>query len=270
MAPAVKVRYAPSMRIPSFLLPETTTECAYFPGRAATTESFISQAMTEGDLESLLACGYRHFGAYFYRPICRLCHQCVPLRIPLSGFSFSRSGKRALIRGAKFVTVLERPQPSNEAFELYQNHKQRFKDDYAERDLQSGFQAFFHSFPFSFQLSIRDGSRLVGVSHLDVTKNALSAIYCYYDDSYTRESIGTFAINKAIEIGRERGASFLYLGYYVAENRHMSYKGRFHPSQILLEEGQWVDYRDSKGKGVENNRGIEFFPKTPLQGDIRP
>ena len=221
-------------------------------------------------MESLLASGYRHFGAYFFRPICGACHQCVPLRIPLFGFSFSRSGKRALNRGAKFVTVLERPRPSKESFELYRKHKRRFKDEHAESDLEIEFQAFFHPFPFSFQLSVRDGSRLVGVSHLDVTENALSAIYCYYDDSYTRESIGIFAINKEIEIGRERGASFLYLGYYVAENRHMSYKGRFHPSQVLLQEGQWVDYRDSKGNVVENDRGIEFFPQTRLQGGIRP
>ena len=219
-------------------------------------------------MESLLACGYRHFGDFFYRPICGLCHRCVPLRIPLSDFSFSQSGKRALIRGAKFVTVLERPQPSNEAFELYRKHKRRFKADYAESDLEFQFQAFFDPFHSSFQLSIRDGSRLVGVSHLDVTENALSAIYCYYDDSYVRESIGTFAINKEIEIGRERGASFLYLGYYIAENQHMSYKGRFHPSQVLLQEGQWIDYRDSKGKVVEIDSGIEFSPKTLLQDDI--
>ena len=252
---------------PGFL-PETTTDCPYLPGRAATTEAFISYAMNEGDLETLLARGYRHFGPYFYRPVCRLCHQCVPLRIPLSDFSFSRSGKRALARGARFVTVLERPQPSHEAFALYRRHKRRFREDKAETDLESGFEAFFYPFPFSFQLSIRDGSRLVGVSHLDVTVNALSAIYCYYDDSYTRESIGTFAINKAIEIGRARGASFLYLGYFVAENRHMSYKARFHPSQVLLQEGQWVEYRDSKGERVDRNEGIEFFPRAPLRGDV--
>ncbi len=139
----------------------------------------------------------------------------MPLRIPLAGFSFSKSGRRVLARGAKFVTVLEPPKPSTEAFELYRKHKRRFKDSYSEKDLEFEFQTFFHPFPFSLQLSVRDGSRLVAVSHLDATKNALSAVYCYYDDSYTRESLGTFAINKEIEIGLERGASFLYLGYYV-------------------------------------------------------
>ena len=98
-----------------------------------------------------------------------------------------------------------------------------------------------------------------------MTENALSAIYCYYDDSYTSESLGTFAINKEIEIGRERGASFLYLGYYVAENRHMSYKGRFHPSQVLVQEGDWLDYRDVTGKILKNDKEIEFSPRTRLQ-----
>ena len=255
------------MSIPGFLLPETTEDCPYLSGRASTTENFVAGDLTESDMEGLLASGYRHFGPYFYRPICKLCHQCVPLRIPLDGFSFSKSGRRVLVRGAKFVTALERPQPSNEAFELYRKHKRRFKDSYSESALEFEFERFFYPFPFSFQLSVRDGSRLVAVSHLDMTENALSAIYSYYDDSYTRESLGTFAINKEIEIGRERGASFLYLGYYVAENRHMSYKGRFHPSQVLLQEEEWVDYRDLGGKVLEDNRRVEFFPKTRLQAE---
>ena len=255
------------MSIPGFLLPETTADCPYLSGRASTTENFIAGKLTESEMENFLASGYRHFGPYFYRPVCKLCHQCIPLRIPLSGFSFSKSGRRVLARGAKFVTALERPQPSNEAFELFRKHKRRFKDSYSERDLEFEFQAFFHPFPFSFQLSVHDGSRLVAVSHLDVTENALSAIYCYYDDSYTRESLGTFAISKEIEIGRERGASFLYLGYYVAENRHMSYKGRFHPGQVLVQEGHWIDYRDVKGKVLKNDKEIEFFPRTRLQAE---
>jgi arginine-tRNA-protein transferase len=257
------------MSIPGLLLPETTADCPYLSERTSTMENFIAGQMTESDMEGLLADGYRHFGPYFFRPICRLCHLCVPLRIPLVGFSFSKSGKRVLARGAKFVTALERPQPSNEAFELFRKHKRRFEDDHAETHLEFEFHSFFHpSFPFSFQLSVHDGSRVVAVSHLDVTKNALSAIYCYYDDSYTRESLGTFAINKAIEIGRERGAPFLYLGYYVAENRHMSYKGRFHPSQVLIQEGHWLDYRDLKGKALNNDKGIEFFPRTRLQAEV--
>lgn len=255
------------MSIPGFLLPETTADCPYLPGRASTTENFVAGNLTESDLENFLASGYRHFGPYFYRPICKLCHQCIPLRIPLAGFSFSKSGRRVLARGAKFVTALERPQPTGEAFELFRKHKRRFKDDYTERDLEVEFQAFFHPFAFSFQLSVRDGSRLVAVSHLDVAKNALSATYCYYDDSYAQESLGTFAINKAIEIGWERGVSYLYLGYYVSENRHMSYKGRFHPSQVLVHEGHWLDYRDMKGKVLNNDKEIEFFPRTRLQAE---
>jgi len=102
----------------------------------------------------------------------------------------------------------------------------------------------------------------MAVSHLDMTENALSTICCHYDDSYTRESLRTFAI----QIGRERGASFLYLGYHVAENRHMSYKGCFHPCQVLAQEGHWLDYRDVKGKVLKNDNEIEFFLRTQLRG----
>ncbi len=254
------------MSITGYLMPEASESCPYLDRQTATMEHFAASSLSESDFEGLLAAGYRHFGSYFYRPVCRLCHRCVPIRIPLDRYVPTRSGRRILARGSRFTARLHRPRPTKEAYQLYLSHKRRFAS--ASVESYGDFVAsFFHPFPFAYQLSILDGERLVAVSHVDVTKHALSAVYCYYDDSYARESLGSLAIYKEVEIGLERKASFLYLGFYIAENRHMSYKGRYHPSQILLEEGRWVDYLDTKGVLSHSIEKIEFFPKTRLRGE---
>lgn len=255
------------MSIIGYLIPESSDRCPYLAGRTATMEHFMAESLAEEDLDGLLETGYRHFGAYFYRPICRLCHQCVPVRVALSDRGFSPSERRILSRGRRFTIRLERPHPSHEAYELFLAHKERFEPTAAEsyRDFT---RSFFHPQPWAYQLSIHDGERLVAVSHVDITKRSISAVYCYYDDRYRRESLGSLAICKELEIGRERGLSYLYLGYYVAENRHMRYKARFRPNQALLEEGRWVDWLDSRADFGDNNIDkLEFLPRHRLRGE---
>ncbi len=255
------------MSIVGHLMPEASNPCPYLDGRTATMEHFLAESLTSEDFDALLAAGYRHFGTYFYRPICRLCHQCLPLRVPLSGRRFTRSERRLLARGSRFEITLERPRPSREAYELFLRHKERFEGELSESYRQF-VGSFFHPFPWSYQLSIREGRCLVAVSHLDITARSISAVYCYYDDSFRRESLGSLAICKEMEIGQERGISHLYLGYYVAENRHMSYKARFRPSQVLLEEGRWADWLDSEGDFGDNNIDkLEFLPRHRLRGE---
>jgi arginine-tRNA-protein transferase len=96
-------------------------------------------------------------------------------------------------------------------------------------------------------LVIRDGSRLVAVSHLDVTANAMSAVYCYFDEDYARFSPGKLAVYKEILLAKEMGIKWLYLGFYIEKNRHTNYKILFKPNQVMVEENLWIDHMDSKG-----------------------
>ena len=255
------------MSIIGYLMPEASEACPYLPDRTATMEHFMAESLTFEDLDGLFETGYRHFGGYFYRPICRLCHQCVPIRVPLAGRTFTRGERRILARGSRFTIKLERPHPSRAAYELFLSHKARFESQVSESYRQF-VTSFFRSFPWAWQLTIHDGSRLVAVSHVDITRRSISAVYCYYDDSFRRESLGSLAICKEMEIGQEKGLSHLYLGYYVAENRHMSYKARFRPSQVLLEEGRWTDWLDSRAHFGDNNIDkLEFLPRHRLRGE---
>lgn len=231
----------------ALLLYPTTQACPYIEGLTFLSESMLISKLETSHMEALLSKGFRHFGDIFFRPICRDCCLCIPIRIPVQQFIFSRSARRLLKRARYLQITLENPVPSERAFALYNHHKKRFKLQF-EESYEQFLKSFFYPFPFSRVLCIRDNDHLVAVSHLDVTNKAMSAIYCYYDVAYRWYSPGKLSIYKEIEIAREMGIQWLYLGFYVPGNRHMKYKIDFKPSQLLTTDHHWIDYRDETGK----------------------
>ena len=92
------------------------------------------------------------------------------------------------------------------------------------------------------QISLYLQGKLVSVGHFDETKNALSAVYTYYDDTHGDRSFGTYTVNRLIQYAGRRGKKHLYLGYYIEENRHMHYKRRYYPNEISTEDGLWLPF----------------------------
>ena len=71
----------------------------------------------------------------------------------------------------------------------------------------------------------------------DVTPRALSAIYHYHDFDQADRGLGTFALLQSLRVAGEMRKPYLYLGYYIAGSRSMSYKARFRPCEILTPTG---------------------------------
>ena len=93
----------------------------------------------------------------------------------------------------------------------------------------------------TFELRYYLESELIGVALVDRSENALSAVYCYYDPSFGRLGLGTYSILKQLELCREWGLEYLYLGLYIEGSEHMRYKARFLPHERLL-DGNWVRF----------------------------
>jgi len=83
----------------------------------------------------------------------------------------------------------------------------------------------------TFELQILDGGTLIGVGILDRIKDAVSSVYFYFDPGYAHYSPGTYSALREIELAKELGALYYYLGFYIRDCGSMSYKTRFRPCE---------------------------------------
>ena len=82
---------------------------------------------------------------------------------------------------------------------------------------------------------------------MDQVPGAISLTYFFYDPDWRAASPGTYSILNQLLYARSAGLDYAYLGYWIDECPSMSYKGGFHPRQILADypaeedEPVWVD-----------------------------
>jgi len=93
----------------------------------------------------------------------------------------------------------------------------------------------------TIELSYWDRQQLVGVAIADAGRESLSAVYCFYDPSFRALSLGTYSILRQVALCRQTDRRYLYLGFFIAESPHMSYKASFRPHQRLV-GGEWTDF----------------------------
>jgi len=215
--------------------------CSYLPGRTATT-LFVDprHILSEDNFGHFMASGFRRSGDLVYRPHCQHCQACVPVRVPVRSFRMNRSQQRNRKRN-EGLSLVERPATySREHFDLYRRYQSRRHpgagmDDpdpgkYMNFLIGRGIDTRFHE--------IRDGYRLLAVAVVDHLPDGLSAVYTFYDPCATARGLGVFAVLQEIELVRELGLDYLYLGYWIRQSRKMAYKTGFRPIEAYV-NGHW-------------------------------
>ncbi len=216
-----------------YLSPEHA--CGYLPQRSARS-AFIDPdyALDAMHYEYLLAQGFRRSGEHAYRPHCRGCSRCVPVRVPVAEFVSDRGQRRCLARNRDLELTLES--------RLGDEHYRLYSDYLAQRHASGGMdpsdRGAFHSFLDCRWLDVRywcwrRQGRLLSVAVVDHLPNALSAVYTFFDPDERSRSLGTLAVLTQIETARLRGLTHVYLGYWVAGSAKMDYKRRFRSLEAL-------------------------------------
>jgi arginine-tRNA-protein transferase len=88
-----------------------------------------------------------------------------------------------------------------------------------------------------------DDHALLAVAVTDMTADALSAVYTFYDPDHADRGLGTYAILRQLEWAAQEGRDFLYLGYWIAGHAKMDYKRRFRPLEAF-DGRQWLPFPD--------------------------
>ncbi len=224
-------------RIPAKLPLYLTSDhpCSYLDDHQART--LFVDPLARLDSQSygfLLQHGFRRSGTHVYRPACRRCGRCIPLRIPIETFRADRSQRRNLRMNQQVVQIIERPAALDaEHYRLYADYvRSRHPDgSMAEEVSEEGYYRFLVD-PWGGEtlfLELRLDGRLLGVAVTDLVPDGLSAVYTFFDPAHDGRAPGTFGILSQIECARRRGLDYLYLGYWIEETRKMRYKDRFRP-----------------------------------------
>ena len=136
--------------------------------------------------QSLVDQGFRRSGSHVYRPACRGCAQCVPVRLPVSSFRPDRSQRRNWERNAPDLRLVDAPAAFNSAhFALYLRYlASRHPDGSMADDTSAESYRRFLVDPWGGEthfLELRLGDRLAGVAVTDRLVSGLSAVYTFFD-----------------------------------------------------------------------------------------
>jgi len=233
------------MALQHFHLPSVEERCAYLADMKSATEYRVLSGVTPAEHERLLELGWRHFGSQYFRPVCAACQECLSLRIPVAEFKPSKSQRRAAKRCGSLRVEVGLPTADDQRLALFHAwHAMReqtrgWKPSVMTREEYE--QCFCHPHPFSRELSYYEGDRLAAIGHVDLTPNAVSSAYFFYDPRLRPLGIGVASVLFEIQWALENGRSHLYLGYCVRACPSTAYKAQFTPHEILVGRPEFSD-----------------------------
>ncbi len=222
--------------------------CPYVAGRAERKLVVeLTGAGAPALFDELSRAGFRRSHHFAYRPACRSCAACVPVRIAVERFADTRSTRRVRNlnsrRGEDGGRVLP-PRATPEQFRLFAQYQHsRHRDSDMASMTYADYRAMVEDSDVRTALvEFREpGGALVGVSLIDRLSDGVSAVYSFYDPAKERESLGTWSILWLVEECHRHNLPYVYLGYWIAESPKMAYKARF-PALERLVDGKWLPF----------------------------
>lgn len=222
--------------------------CPYIEGRME--RKLFTALQGEGAQrlnDTLSKQGFRRSQNVLYRPSCADCAACLSARINVADFSPSRSQRKTLRRNESLERRATSPWATEEQYELFRSYLEDRHASGGMADMDTfEFAAMIEETPIRtrvIEYSDPESGELVAVCLTDVFDDGVSMVYSFYDPDRTRDSLGTYVILDHIEIAREAGLPYVYLGYWVPGSAKMGYKAAFSGLEVYA-GGKWQKMRD--------------------------
>ncbi len=197
--------------------------------------------------------GFRRSQNVLYRPSCSDCSACYSARIRVSDFVATRSQRRIAKRNQHLNREASTPWATEEQFQLFREYLDARHSDGGMADMDIfEFAAMIEETPVrsrvvEYYRDSKSGSgrrELSAVCLTDVLDDGLSMVYSFFEPDSQANSPGTYIILDHIEIAREAGLPYVYLGYWVPGSQKMGYKANFTALEVFR-DGQWKDIGDA-------------------------
>jgi arginine-tRNA-protein transferase len=221
--------------------------CAYLDGREERKVFTTLNGGTAVSVNNALSQkGFRRSQSVIYRPACVGCSACMSIRIPVDSFQPNRTQRRVLKRNE---ALLRRPceaWATETQFALFREYLNDRHADGGMADMDAfDYASMVDETPVnSMVVEYLDENpetgrqRLVAACLSDVLNDGLSMVYSFFAPDYSNRSPGSFMILDHISMAREMGLGYVYLGYWVAGSRKMTYKTGFQPFE-LCDGARW-------------------------------
>ncbi len=224
------------------LIHDELEKCPYLPERVARMPLHVPTSEVNAvDTDQRLAAGQRRTGDFVYQTKCPNCNACQSIRIPVDEFVMDRTMRRTKRRNDQLLEMdVGRVQCDQERAQLFNLHrKTRGLGQSSNQIDPDDYQWAFGRTCFdTFEIAYRLNGELVCLAIVDQGDQAISAVYTFYDPLQPKLSLGTYSILKQIEFCQHNNKRYLYLGFFIGECKHMTYKARFLPHERLI-NGDW-------------------------------
>jgi len=222
--------------------------CPYLPGRME--RKLFTALQGEGAQrlnDGLSKQGFRRSQNVLYRPSCADCAACLSARIDVAAFAPSRSQRRVVRRNAGLERQIASPWATEEQYALFRR--------YLESRHASGGMADMDTFEFAAMIEetpIRtrvveyvdpETGALVATCLTDILDDGVSMVYSFFEPERPKASLGTYLILDHVEIARESGLPYVYLGYWVPGSDKMGYKAAFSGLEVYAGD-RWQPMHD--------------------------
>ena len=215
--------------------------CPYIPGRTERTLAAPLPPLRAAEvLDAACRAGFRRSQNYVYRPACRGCAACVPVRVTAADFTWRRKWLRILKANANLHGEIRPARATPEAFALFHRYQVgRHGTDGMGAMTFSDFRAMLEDSPApAFLIEHRDeNGRLIAALLADRITDGWSAVYSFFEPEMPKRSLGSYIILDLIRRSAAEDRPFTYLGYWVSSSPKMAYKGRFSPLEVLESDG---------------------------------
>lgn len=229
------------LKRPHFFFTTAPLPCPYVAGRL---ERKIVTELNGGDAdtlhEALSRAGFRRSHSIAYTPACPGCNACIPVRILVDQFKPDRTMRRISRANEELTAEVVPARATAEQFRLFSRYQESRHSggdmalmgfyDYRSMVEDSPVDTFLVEFRQS------DGT-LIAACLADRIGDGLSAVYSYFEPDMANRSLGTFVVLWLVNEAIRLGLPHLYLGYWIAESRKMSYKTRYQPLEAFSPDG---------------------------------